>query len=345
LSDGTVGAERDPALSLIDVARMRGLEIGPLSRPRVKKSEGKVFYVDHRSTEELRRAYSANSLMRPHLDEIVEVDYVIKDGAALSEAVSPDGPFDYLIASHVIEHLADPIGWLRDASRVLSGDGLVSLVVPDKRFCFDINREPTRPADWVDWHLRGLRAPSFGQLFDFFAHVTTIDGMIDTLGVWAGTADYAGARRNDVPDADLAAFLACERHKETGEYMDVHAGVYTPASLLSLIGLSVKLGLLPYEVAHFVPTRRDSLEFYLVLRFCTDRDRALGSVEEAARELAAADAPEAVPLALVAPASPPSAEAAPDDASRTAMELTPRERDMVLRARALRAKWRGLLGN
>jgi len=345
LSSETPGVEGDPALFLIDVARMRGLEIGPLSRPRVKKSEGKVFYVDHRSAEELRRAYSANSLMRPHLDEIVEVDYVIKDGSALSEAVSPDGPFDYLIASHVIEHLADPIGWLQDVSRVLSGDGLVSLVVPDKRFCFDINREPTRPADWVDWYLRGLRAPSYGQLFDFFGHVTTIDGMIDTLGVWAGTADYAGVRRTDVPDADVAAFLACERHKETGEYMDVHAGVYTPASLLSLIGLAVKLGLLPYEVGHFVPTRRDSLEFCLVLRVCPDRDRALASVAEAAGQLVTADAPEAVPLPLVAPASPPLAEPAPNQVPRTAMELSHRERDMVLLARALRAKWRGLLGN
>ena len=71
----------DPALHLVDVARMRGLEIGPLARPRVLKADGQIFYVDHCSTEQLRVAYSANSLMRPHLDEIVDVDYVIKDGA------------------------------------------------------------------------------------------------------------------------------------------------------------------------------------------------------------------------------------------------------------------------
>src|ERR1700733_8999063 len=92
----------DPALRLLDVGQMRGLEIGPLARPRVKKSDGQIFYVDHCSTEELRQAYSANSLMRPHLDEIVEVDYVIKDGLALSDAVGTDGPFDYIIASHVL---------------------------------------------------------------------------------------------------------------------------------------------------------------------------------------------------------------------------------------------------
>jgi len=307
-------SEGDPALALLDTGRMRGLEIGPLSRPRVKKSEGKIFYVDHRSTEELRRAYSANSLMRPHLDEIVDVDYVIKDGSSLSEAIGPDGPFDYLIASHVLEHLADPVGWLRDVARALTGDGLVSLVVPDKRFCFDLNRPLTRPGDWVDWYLRELKAPSYGQLFDFFAHVTTIDGMVDTLGLWAGTADYTGVRRADVPDPDAAAFAACERHKQTGEYMDVHTGVYTPGSLVPLLELSVRLGLLPYEIAYFLPTRRDSLEFHVTLRICEDRAKALGSYAGASELLASADAPEPVPAG--AATSPPLTPSAAPEALR-----------------------------
>jgi SAM-dependent methyltransferase len=258
--------KEDPALRLLDLPKMRGLEIGPLDRPKVRKSEGRVFYVDHRSTEELRRDYSANSHMRSRLDQIVEVDYVVRDGATLSEAISPDGPFDYLIAAHVLEHLANPVGWLQDAARVLTGDGLICLVVPDKRYCFDTNRAETRPADWVDWHLRDLKAPSYGQLFDFFAHVTTIDGTVDTAGIWAGTADYTGVRRSDVPDADIAAFEQCLRHRDSGAYMDVHTGVYTPSSLLGLFELAVKLGLVNFSLADFAPTEPGSLEFHVTLR-------------------------------------------------------------------------------
>jgi SAM-dependent methyltransferase len=299
---------------------MRGLEIGPLARPRVTKSDGSVFYVDHCTTEELRRAYSANSLMRPHLDEIVEVDYVIKDGSTLSEVVGPDAPFDYVIASHVLEHLANPIGWLQDVERALTGEGLVSLVIPDKRFCFDVNRAETRPQDWVDWYLRDLRAPSYEQLFDFFAHVTTIDGMVDTAALWAGSVDYTGVRRADVPDADVAAFGQCLRYQETGVYMDVHAGVYTPGSLLSLIELGIKLELVNFEVAYFVPTQRDSLEFHLTLRACAhgNRQEALASVAAARAQLGTADAPDApaleVPALDEAAEAPALEEPAPDEA-------------------------------
>jgi Methyltransferase domain len=346
---------------------MRGLEIGPLARPRVKKSDGAIFYVDHCSTEELRRGYSANPLMRPYLDEIVEVDYVIKDGSTLSEVVGPHAPFDYVIASHVLEHLANPIGWLQDVERALTADGLVSLVIPDKRYCFDVNRAETRPQDWVDWFLRDLRAPSYGQLFDFFAHVTTIDGMVDTAALWAGTADYTGVRRPDVPDADVAAFASCLHYRESGAYMDVHAGVYTPSSLLALIELGIKLELLNFEVAYFVPTRRDSLEFHLTLRACGESGRAaaLASVAAAREQLSTADvpdvpalemappdvAPAAVALLEIAPpeVAPPEvgpAEVAPAAAGAvgsSAFVVSDKERALISIKRTVMAEVRGLL--
>jgi predicted SAM-dependent methyltransferase len=350
---------------------MRGLEIGPLARPRVKKADGRISYVDHCSTEELRRAYSANSLMRPHLDEIVEVDYVIKDGSTLSEAIGTDGPFDYIIASHVLEHLANPIGWLQDVAKVLTADGLVSLVIPDKRYCFDVNRAETRPQDWVDWYLRDLRAPSYGQLFDFFAHVTTIDGMVDTAALWAGTVDYDGVRRPDVPDADIAAYASCLHYRDTEAYMDVHAGVYTPRSLLALIELGVKLELLNFEVAYFAPTRRDSLEFHITLRgrAPSARPEALASVAAAQGQLATADVPAVVaatpaepvvtpPVPEVTPpvpevvaaapgpqapetAAPPSH--APSQPGASMLEVSAKERAVILLKRTAMDQLRGLL--
>jgi len=282
-----------PALELLDLANKRGLEIGPLYSPRVKKSDGAVYYVDHCSTEELRRSFAANAMARQHLDEIVEVDYVVKEGSTLSATVGADAPFDYVVASHVLEHLANPLGWLEDAEKLLAPDGLVSLVIPDKRFCFDVNRDLTRPQDWADWYLRDLRAPSYSQLFDFFAHVTTIDGMVDTAGIWEGTADYAGVRRSDVPDADLAAWQSCLHYRDTQAYMDVHTGVYTPERFLSLVELGTKAGVLHFEVAHFVPTPRGSLEFYATLRRSPPEALAerLASLGRARHLLADAPAP------------------------------------------------------
>lgn len=277
-------ADGDPALALIELGG-KGLEIGPLYRPRVTKAQGDVRYVDHCPTEELRRIYAHNKEAAQHLDEIVDVDYVIEPGSLLSEVVKGDAPFDYLIASHVVEHVANPIGWLSDVSSVLSNQGLISLVVPDKRYCFDLTRSETRAQDWVDWYFRDLQQPSYGQIFDFYANAVTIDGSVDTFGLWAGTADYTGARRTDVPDPDVAGYKACLDLAQTGRYMDVHTGVYTPQSFLSLVEMTGRLGLLSLEVAHFVPTARNTLEFFVTLRKMSQPlpERTSASVAEALR--------------------------------------------------------------
>ena len=112
----------DPVFHAIDLDAMRGLEIGPLYRPRVSPTHD-VRYVDHYSTEELRAGYAVNAVAAPFLDDIVEVDYVLRDGATIASATKEDAPFDYVVASHVIEHVVDPIGWLRDIERSLLRKG------------------------------------------------------------------------------------------------------------------------------------------------------------------------------------------------------------------------------
>lgn len=37
----------------LDIPKLTGLEIGPLCRPVVRRSDGKVLYVDHADTETL----------------------------------------------------------------------------------------------------------------------------------------------------------------------------------------------------------------------------------------------------------------------------------------------------
>ncbi len=215
-----------PELDAINVATMRGLEIGPLASPRVRKDEGPVRYVDHASAAELKEKYATDAGMEGRLDEIVDVDYVLGKSTTISEATAEDAPFDYVIASHVIEHIPDTIGWLDDLTHVLRVGGILSLVIPDKRYCFDINRSPTEISDLVDGNLRQLRQPSFRQAFDFYSKA--IGGTVDTAAVWAGTADYSLAVRQDFANPDLAALEACRRMLVSDEFVDVHCHVFTP---------------------------------------------------------------------------------------------------------------------
>ncbi|MGH9920089.1 MAG: class I SAM-dependent methyltransferase [Nitrososphaerales archaeon] len=245
---------------------MRGLEIGPLAHPRVRKDEGPIRYVDHASADELKRKYSANKAMQELglLGRIVDVDYVLGEGQTISKVVAQDAPFDYVIASHLIEHIPDPVSWMADVARILEPGGILSLVIPDKRYCFDINRRTSDISDIVDAHLRALTRPTYKQVYDFSSRA--IDGMVDTAAVWAGTADYAGVVRTDCEDPDVAALEVCRSLDGSDEFVDVHCHVFTPDSFLTLFEKLIRLRLVDFEVAHFVSTPVNELEFYVSLR-------------------------------------------------------------------------------
>lgn len=239
------------------------MEIGPLATPIASKANGMVFYVDHAGRASLRRKYAHDEHMRTRLDDIVEVDYVLPEGQSLAEGLASEGPFDYIIASHVIEHIPDVVTWLDQIHGLLVPGGVLSLVVPDKRFTFDVNRLPTPISDILDAYHRKLVRPTFGQIYDFSSR--TIHG-VDPRKIWSGEEDYRDALRTDCADPDLMAFEFADKALSSDEFIDIHCHVFTPASFLEIIERLSHLGLLRYELASFHPTARDDLEFFASLR-------------------------------------------------------------------------------
>ena len=97
---------RSRTLSGIDTSVGRGLEIGPLNRPLLNRSKGRIFYADHCSTERLRSKYAGNPDV-PGSD-IGAIDFDLSQ-MRLSET-GRHGQFDYVVASHVVEHVSDLVG-------------------------------------------------------------------------------------------------------------------------------------------------------------------------------------------------------------------------------------------
>ena len=308
-------------LAAIDVATMRGLEIGPLANPRVSKDDGPVRYLDHASAEELRQKYATNAEMQDRLDRIVDVDYVIGEGKRISEAVAQDAPFDYVIASHLIEHIPDPVGWMADVAQILRPGGILSLVIPDKRYCFDINRAPTDISDIVDAYLRQLMRPSYKQVYDFTARA--INGVVDTHAVWAEGASYAEVVRTDCDDPDVAALEACRRMDTSDDFVDVHCQAFTPDSFLVLLEKLARLGLIDFELARYFPTAVDTLEFHASLRLLDPTaDRSAMVQRQLASIARARFGAEGRPTQPVAPQPAPS--------TAVPLEVSERERQLLL---------------
>ena len=218
-------------------------------------------------TEELRAKYEGNPDAGSHLANLVDVDYVCRPPATLLETVGAEAPFDFVIASHVIEHIPDVVGWLQEVAAILAPGGLLKLVVPDKRYCFDVNRPLTTMADLVDAHLRGLRVPSFRQMYDMAANFIPVDA----TDLWSGK-DVSHQRRTDVGDPDRFAYQFCIEQKQTGAYEDVHCSTFTPSSLVELVRRLQVLDLIPFVIDAVHPTPSGDYEFFATLRKAEPRE-------------------------------------------------------------------------
>lgn len=250
---------RQRALDAVSPSGRLGVELGPLNRPLIWREDGDVLYADHRSTDDLRAKYAGHeTVIGPKAQPIVDVDLVL-DHQSLAEALGPRAPVDYVVASHVIEHIPDPIGWLNELAGILHEDGVVFLVVPDKRFTFDFRRAPSTTGDLVGHHIAAAKLASPVQIFEYVARVADVD----PAAVWAGT------QRDPRPifDGQLARALADARYvAEHRSYYDAHCTVYTPVSFLAVFREIVELGLIPFEIARIDPTERNAIEFYVTLR-------------------------------------------------------------------------------
>ena len=247
------------------------LEIGPLDRPVLPRPDYDVLYADWAPTSVLREKYADD----PNVYEIVDVDIIWNGTVELSPVVPNGMTFDAVIASHVVEHVPDPVGWLQHLSSVLKPGGTVGLVIPDKRFTFDHNRRVSETADLIDAHVRRATVASYAQLYDFHTRALPVD----TAALWNGDGDYVGQVRSD--DLRREAYAGCVALRDEGRYVDVHCHTFTPDSFITTMEDLVHLGLLDLAIEELVPTQPLSFEFYVRLqKFSQDDPRREDRIAE-----------------------------------------------------------------
>lgn len=246
-------------LDPLDTRNGHGLEIGPLHQPVAVKDECDVTYVDIHFAAGLREYYATHP--GTPIEEILEVDYaLIEEGRTrtLAEATAPAAPFDWVVASHVVEHVPDMIGWLQDVAEVLVDGGLLSLAVPDRRYCFDARRPPTTVGQLLLAHHHGDDRPSVRAVFDHY------HAAVRTTPTEAWRQGQPGPETTIFP-LEMARDMTA-RSVDERRYMDCHVWLFTPQEFVEQLAVLARLGHSDFTVAGLIPTDVDDMEFFVTLR-------------------------------------------------------------------------------
>ena len=222
------------------------LEVGPGTRAFPVASSAQVTYVD-RSVEGGRDANWPELKGQPHgpdphLNLNVNIDRLNPiEGAS----------FDAVVASHVIEHLANPLRALQEFHRVLRPGGRLVLIVPDRTRTFDHVRQPTTLRHLLDEHARNVAEVSEEHIREFCQAIYS-QPSIHPPEVWEwhnpATLDSDG--------------LALMRRRS------IHVHCWTPEEFAVLIAGAISRNLMTWQIAdsYFPEDCASEAEFGLVLQ-------------------------------------------------------------------------------
>ena len=247
--------KRQRALGEYKVAGRRGLEMGPLDRPIVHRGELEIYYLDHASTQELKVKYRGHDV---NVDELCDIDVVADGVTPLIALLGDKAPLDYVVASHVIEHVPDMIGWLIEAFSVLKVGGRLILILPNKRFTFDVFRRDSAIEELLEAYRERRRRPGLRCVLDFFANAVRAE----TWHLWEKYDFVKDLQFYYGPDRLTEA----QRDFEAGKYIDVHCWIFAPWWFMELMHrITLAVPSLRFDLVHFLTTQDHDLEFYVQL--------------------------------------------------------------------------------
>jgi SAM-dependent methyltransferase len=227
-----------------------GLEIGPSHAPLFPRSRGhSVDILDHASAADLRAKYSGLGVAT---DAIEEVDF-ISDGRLMHDVIGKRACYDYIVSSHVIEHVTDFVGYFLSCEKLLKPGGVAVLAIPDKRFCFDAFQALTTTGEVLEAHSEGQKRHKPSTVFDFYANIASMP----IGGAWDQTTTGTINLDQSLSSAKSYYDKACS----SAEYLDVHGWRFTPNSFRLIMRDLYEIGILELKEKTFF--ENGIFEFYI----------------------------------------------------------------------------------
>ena len=222
-----------------------GLEVGPLFWGLCRKDEGyNILIWDVSSKEELLNHYKKES--KTAKKELEEVDIVssesikkaISDYSRKKDSIIKNVPecLDYIISSHNIEHMPNPIQFFIDVSEILKEGGIFNMAIPISTRCFDCFRPLSTTGEMLDAYFAKNKKPSLGDYFDHsFSRMKIIDNN-KTIDLNDMTYDFNKLTlcKENFGELTYSAYLELFKKYHKTPYVDNHIWQFNLESFISI---------------------------------------------------------------------------------------------------------------
>lgn len=211
-----------------------GVEFGAGPRPMTLPARCRVRYADIFDADEFAEKSTS---MGGKDDTAIFMDIDLQDSMDEMSTIE-NNSIDFVIGSHVIEHVRSPFRAIDNAYKRLRDGGCMLLVVPDRDRTFDVNRSITT----FDHHLADYYLPSRERDLEHFLE---------------------GSRIVEGFESDGLKERAFDRWEKR---VDTHMHTFTPATFTPIAEWACReIGYSSYEL-HDGMLHQPSNEFYVLLR-------------------------------------------------------------------------------
>ena len=230
-----------------------GLEISPSINPMLYKGDGyDLEYIDALTTQELTARAQRNGV---DLKRIPDVDHVHDFSQSIASCVG-NKTFDFVVSSHVIEHVPDIVGHFQEVKEVLNNGGVYAFLAPDKELCFDLKKPNITLGQIVEARLEKRRvAPVSAQIDEYYYGVKR-----NGSGAWSRQESAPTAPKYTNATKLIQEALA---NPENAKNWHGHIWRFTPASFEEIYTQLYDLGLVELRLLDVKPTLH--MEFVAVL--------------------------------------------------------------------------------
>lgn len=209
---------------VINLCKGTGYELGPGPKPQVLPNQStKVNYVEQSNPEDWERLYG--------IDAKLEIDKSLWEHYQVGEAhniPANENSLDFIFSSHVVEHLANPLGHFKYWSSLLKKNGVVVAVIPDAKSCKD-------------------------YIFEL-STISELEEEFSNEDMHASLKHYERWAKKRMPNIDPQTLLESRR--------SIHVHFYTPDSMSEIMRKWHKqLGFSSFQLM----SKQNHKDFYLIL--------------------------------------------------------------------------------